>query len=142
MLLTFLYTLQRILEENDVRIDKGTLTKEERLEIEKHAEYTKNILKEIDFGKKYNNVEYIAGAHHEYIDGSGYPEKKDGDELSILVRILTIMDVFESLTSTDRPYKKPIPKDRAYHILEEMVVEGKLDEQLVGYLGSFLRIGG
>jgi len=129
-------------EENDVRIVKGTLTKEERLEIEKHAEYTKNILKEIDFGKKYNNVEYIAGAHHEYIDGSGYPEKKDGDELSILVRILTIMDVFESLTSTDRPYKKSIPKDRAYHILEEMVVEGKLDEQLVGYLGSFLRIGG
>ena len=52
------------------------------------------------------------------------------------------MDVFESLTSTDRPYKKPIPKDRAYHILEEMVVEGKLDRQLVGYLGSFLRIGG
>ena len=128
-------------EEKDVRIVKGTLTKEERIEIEKHAEYTKHILKEIEFGKKYNNVEFIAGAHHEYIDGSGYPSKLDTTDLSILVRILTIMDVFESLTSTDRPYKKPMSKDRAFSILTEMVKEGKLDENLVIYLGEYLGIG-
>ena len=41
------------------------------------------------------------------------------------------MDVYESLTSTDRPYKKPIPKDKALNILSEMVNEGKLDKELV-----------
>lgn len=128
-------------EENDVLIVKGTLTALERNEIEKHALYTKYILKEIQFGKKYNNVEFIAGAHHEYIDGSGYPNHMHNEELSLLVRILTIMDVYESLTSTDRPYKKPMPKERAYSILEEMVKEGKLDSTLVCYMKKFLKIG-
>ena len=128
-------------EENDVLIVKGTLTALERNEIEKHAIYTKHILKEIQFGKKYNNVEFIAGAHHEYIDGSGYPNHMHNEELSLLVRILTIMDVYESLTSTDRPYKKPMPKERAYSILEEMVKEGKLDSTLVCYMKKFLKIG-
>jgi HD-GYP domain-containing protein (c-di-GMP phosphodiesterase class II) len=127
-------------EEEDVLIIKGTLTSDERHEIEKHALYTKLILDRIDFGKKYNNVLYIAGAHHEYLDGSGYPNKYDSSKLSILVRILTIMDVFESLTSVDRPYKKPMPKDRAYRILCEMVKEGKLDENLVKYLGKFIGV--
>ena len=127
-------------EENDVHIIKGTLTKEERLEIEKHVEYTKLILKEIEFGKKYKNVEYIAGAHHEYIDGSGYPLHIKDVDISKLVRILTIMDVYESLTATDRPYKKPMPKERAYSILKAMVEEGKLDEELVAYFGEFIKM--
>lgn len=127
-------------EENDVLIIKGTLTKDERLEIEKHAEYTKVILEKIDFGKKYDNVRYIAGAHHEYLDGSGYPDGINSSKLSILVRILTIMDVFESLTSSDRPYKKPLPKHIAYKILCEMVNEGKLDKDLVGLVGKFLNM--
>jgi HD-GYP domain-containing protein (c-di-GMP phosphodiesterase class II) len=127
-------------EEQDVLIVKGTLTFDERKEIEKHAVYTEEILKEIEFGKKYNNVRYIAGAHHEYIDGTGYPNKMENKELSILVRILTIMDVYESLTSTDRPYKKPMPKERAYKILCEMVNEGKLDSDLVECLKGFINI--
>ncbi|MBP3503954.1 MAG: GAF domain-containing protein [Bacilli bacterium] len=127
-------------EENDVHIIKGTLTKEERHEIEKHVEYTKLILKEIEFGKKYKNVEYIAGAHHEYIDGSGYPLHIKDVDISKLVRILTIMDVYESLTATDRPYKKPMPKERAYSILKAMVEEGKLDGELVAYFGEFIQM--
>ena len=100
----------------------------------------KVILEKIDFGKKYDNVRYIAGAHHEYLDGSGYPDRINSSKLSILVRILTIMDVYESLTSSDRPYKKPLPKHIAYKILCEMVNEGKLDKDLVGLVGKFLNL--
>ena len=107
------------------------MTSEERLEIEKHVVYTNEILKEIKFGSKYNKVLEIASNHHEYLDGSGYPNKLDAKKLDILNRIITIMDVYESLTSTDRPYKKPIPKDKALNILSEMVNEGKLDKELV-----------
>lgn len=124
----------KIIEESeidDALIRKGTLTSEERLEIEKHVVYTNEILKEIKFGSKYNKVLEIASNHHEYLDGSGYPNKLDAKKLDILNRIITIMDVYESLTSTDRPYKKPIPKDKALNILSEMVNEGKLDKKLV-----------
>jgi HD-GYP domain-containing protein (c-di-GMP phosphodiesterase class II) len=64
---------------------------------------------------------------------------KDVD-ITKLVRILTIMDVYESLTATDRPYKKPMPKERAYSILKAMVEEGKLDEELVAYFGEFIKM--
>jgi hypothetical protein len=124
-------------EESDVRIVKGTLTKEERLKIENHVSDTANILEKIVFGEVYNQVQYIACAHHEYINGSGYPNHLANFELSILVRILTIMDVYEALTATDRPYKKPMPKEKAYSILKEMVKEGKLDHDLVVHLGKF-----
>ena len=49
----------------------------------------------------------------------------------------TIVDIYESLVSTDRPYKKPMPNDRALSILKEMVNEGKLDSKLVDYFVEF-----
>lgn len=76
-------------------------------------------------------VATMAGQHHEFLDGSGYPEHLKGDKLCTGVRLLTIMDIFDSLISTDRPYKKVIPKDRALSILNEMAGEGKLDGELV-----------
>ena len=121
-------------------IKKGTLTDKERLEVNKHASYTNRILSEIDFGNKYKNVLYIASAHHEYLNGSGYPKGLKEEELTLPVRILTIMDVFESLTSRDRPYKKAIGVDKAYGVLKEMVDEGKLDRRLVSFLKYYLKI--
>ena len=118
-------------EFNDAMIKKGTLTKEERAEIEKHVVYTKDILKDIKFGKKYEHVKYIAASHHEYLNGTGYPNHLNSDDLPLLVRIITIVDIYESLISTDRPYKKPMPKEKALFILKEMVKEGKLDNNLV-----------
>lgn len=118
-------------EVDDAHIIKGTLTAEERKEIENHVVYTSKIIEKIKFGNSYSNVKKIAGSHHEYLDGSGYPNKLKEDELSTSIRIITICDVYESLTSTDRPYKKPIPKDIAYRILTDMVKEGKLDNDLV-----------
>ena len=133
------YGILNILDDNeleDALIKKGTLTKLEREEIEKHVIYTKEILGNINFGKKYMHVKDIACNHHEYLNGTGYPNHKSDNELSLLVRIITIVDIYESLISTDRPYKKPMPKDKALFILNEMVKEGKLDSTLVNHFSN------
>jgi HD-GYP domain-containing protein (c-di-GMP phosphodiesterase class II) len=57
--------------------------------------------------------------------------KKGAEELSVECRVLTIADIYDALTCTDRPYKKPMPRAKAFSILEAMVEEGKLDGQLV-----------
>lgn len=125
-------------ELQELLIQKGTLTAAERGIIEKHAVYTDRILSEISFGDKYKNVRFIAGAHHEYLDGSGYPNNLKAEALPIEVRILTIMDIFDSLTADDRPYKKALPVDRALEILSSMANEGKLDLELVRLVTDFI----
>ncbi len=115
-----------------LRIRKGTLSPEERHIIEQHVEYTDKILSEIAFGDKYKRVKFIAAAHHEYLDGSGYPKHLTAEDIPTEVRILTIMDVFDSLSSSDRPYRKEsLSNEKIFSILEAMVREGKLDENLV-----------
>jgi len=125
-------------EKEDLHIIKGTLTKAERNHIQEHVVKTVSILKDVKFGKKYHNSLYIAGCHHELLDGSGYPNHLREDEITTPIRILTIMDVFDSLTASDRPYKATIPVEKAYGILQAMVNEGKLDKVLVGYLRGFI----
>ena len=125
-------------EKEDLHIVKGTLTAAERAHIQEHVVKTVNILKDVKFGKKYHDSLTIAGQHHELLDGTGYPKRLKGDELNTQTRILTIMDIFDSLTAADRPYKSTIPVERAYSILTSMVNEGKLDATLVGYLRGFI----
>ena len=125
-------------EKEDLHIKKGTLTVDERNHIQEHVVKTVNILKDVKFGKKYHDSLIIAGEHHELLDGSGYPKHLKGDELRTQTRILTIMDIFDSLTASDRPYKATIPVEKAYAILQSMVNEGKLDSTLVGYLRGFI----
>lgn len=123
---------------NCLLVRKGTLTAEERAVIESHVEYTSIILKDIHFGTNYDKVQLWAGSHHEYLDGSGYPKHAHAEELNTEMRLLTIMDIFESLISTDRPYKKPMPIEKAISILEAMVGEGKLDEGLVALTKRYM----
>ncbi len=118
-------------EVHEMLVSKGTLTAEERDIIEKHVVYTDKILSEINFGDSYARVRFLAGAHHEYLNGSGYPKRLDSNSLPIEVRIMTIMDIYDSLTADDRPYKKAVPAEKAYDILRSMVNEGKLDPELV-----------
>ncbi|MCQ2496041.1 MAG: GAF domain-containing protein [Lachnospiraceae bacterium] len=127
-------------ELNELMISKGTLTAEERGIIEKHVVFTDRILSEISFGDKYSHVRFIAGAHHEFLDGSGYPNRLKEEELPVEVRILTIMDIYDSLTADDRPYKKAVPKDRAVGILATMAAEGKLDSELVRLTAECMNI--
>ena len=125
-------------EKEDLHIVKGTLTIAERNHIQEHVVKTVNILKDVKFGNKYRDSLVIAGEHHELLDGTGYPNKLKGDQIRTQTRILTIMDIFDSLTASDRPYKATIPVEKAYAILQSMVKEGKLDETLVKYLRGFI----
>ena len=128
------YGVYRLLTDEEKEcayIKKGTLTKEERNEIERHVVYTDEILSELDFGKKYSHVKEIASFHHEFLDGSGYPNHLKSDSLSKYVRIITICDIYDSLMAKDRPYKKPMPNAKAISILKEMADMGKLDKDLV-----------
>lgn len=113
-------------------IRKGTLSADERKVIEQHVEYTSKILSEIQFGENYRDVNFIAGAHHEFLNGTGYPNHLTAESLPLSVRILTIMDVFDSLSSNDRPYRRQsMGLSEIFKILYSMCEEGKLDKELV-----------
>ena len=118
-------------ETEELKIRKGTLTQKERQIIEEHVVYTDKILSKINFGKKYDKVRFMAGAHHEFVNGTGYPNHLQGDEIPLEVRMLTIMDVFDSLSSSDRPYRKQSSLADTFEILRAMAKEGKLDSSLV-----------
>ena len=119
------------LEVEALTIPRGTLTDKERSAMENHVNITKRMLKEIPFGSRYEAVPGWASAHHELLDGNGYPEKLQARDLPLEVRILTIMDIYDALTAADRPYKKAVPWEKAIAILEDMVAKGKIDGELV-----------
>lgn len=118
-------------EREELKIRKGTLTAKERGIIEEHVVYTDKILEKITFGKKYDKVRFFAGAHHEFINGTGYPNHLKDEEIPLEVRILTLIDVFDSLSSSDRPYRKQSSLADTFEILRSMAKEGKLDAELV-----------
>lgn len=114
-----------------LEVPTGNLTGAERDIIRSHVKYTEKYLKKMNFGKRYPHLIQWAGAHHEMLDGSGYPRGLKGEEISYESRILTIVDVFEALTSADRPYKKAMEESKALNILSEMAEEGKLDKDIL-----------
>ena len=72
--------------------------------IQRHPDFTRRILEKINFSRKLKDVPKIAGAHHEKIDGSGYPQGLKDKEIPKLSKILAVCDVFDALTS-QRPYR-------------------------------------
>jgi HD-GYP domain-containing protein (c-di-GMP phosphodiesterase class II) len=114
-----------------LRIQRGTLTNEERSIMENHVITTEKMLSKMTFPKDLKEVPTWAVNHHEFLDGSGYSRGMKGDEITIEVRMLTIIDIYDALTATDRPYKKGMPPERAFMILGNMVKEGKLDGDLL-----------
>jgi len=118
-------------EYENLSVVRGNLTEPEYKEIQSHVEHTLNILKKIPFTKDLQNIARHAAGHHEYLDGSGYPLGLKGDEISMQSRIMCIADIFDALSSPDRPYKKAIPIERTLEILREEVRTGKLDGDIV-----------
>ncbi len=112
-------------------VPRGTLTEEERKIMESHVTVAQRMLEKIRFNSRYKDVPAWALSHHEFLDGTGYPQGLKEGEIPLEARILTILDVYDALTAADRPYKKAMPPERAFNILEEMAAEGKLDNLLV-----------
>lgn len=121
-------------ERECLSVRKGTLTNGDREIMESHVVMTEKILSKVHFNKHYKNVPRWASEHHEFLNGSGYPKHLKAEELDVETRILTVADIYDALTSVDRPYKKPMPKEKAFAILRSMVGEGKLEENLVNWL--------
>ena len=119
-------------------IRSGTLTLQERKEMENHVVMTSKILDKVQFYKGFSKVPKWVGAHHEYLDGSGYPKHLQGEELDLETRLLTVVDIYDALAATDRPYKKPIPRKKAIEILKDMADKGKVDLRLVEWLDEAL----
>lgn len=112
-------------------IRKGTLTQAERAVIQGHAAVTGRILRHVQFPRMYAQVPRWAAAHHELLNGTGYPEHLSDGEIPREVRLLTILDVFEALTAKDRPYKPAIPLERSLGILHAMAAEGAIDAEIL-----------
>lgn len=108
----------------------GTLNKEERNIINNHALVSHKMLSQLPFPKKMRHVANYAAAHHEKIDGTGYPLRLKGEELSLQSRIIAIADVFEALTACDRPYKKGKTLKEALEIMEKMAMDNHIDAEL------------
>jgi HD-GYP domain-containing protein (c-di-GMP phosphodiesterase class II) len=111
-------------------IPKGSLDASERLEIESHVIHTFNFLSQIPWTKALQKVPAIARAHHEKLNGSGYPYKLHGDQIPLPTKMMTICDIFDALTASDRPYKRAVPIERALSILEDCVRAKELDPDL------------
>ncbi|MGV8146696.1 MAG: HD domain-containing phosphohydrolase [Alkaliphilus sp.] len=118
-----------VLENLSVR--KGNLTAVEKSSIETHASYTEQVLKEISWTDELKNVPNIAANHHERIDGSGYPKGLIGANISLQSRIISIADIFDALTASDRPYKRAISIKKAFSILRAEAKHNGLDSNLV-----------
>jgi HD-GYP domain-containing protein (c-di-GMP phosphodiesterase class II) len=112
-------------------IPKGSLDAAERLQIESHVVHTFNFLKQIPWTKGLQSVPGIARAHHEKLNGSGYPYKLRSEEIPLPAKMMTICDIYDALTASDRPYKRAVPVERALSILKDCAKDGEIDPELL-----------
>ena len=123
----------KFLSENEVynlTIERGTLTPEERMVINNHIVVTINMLESLQYPKELKRVPEYAGGHHERMDGKGYPKGLTREQMSIPARMMGIADIFEALTSKDRPYKKAKTLSETLHILGKMKLENHIDPDI------------
>ena len=112
-------------------IPKGSLDPDERLQIESHVTHTYNFLMQIPWTTNLAQVANIAHGHHEKLDGTGYPRGIQASQIAIQTRMMTVSDIFDALTASDRPYKKALPAERAIEILDMEAKAGMLDRSVV-----------
>ena len=112
-------------------IRKGNLDAAERGEIESHVTHTYNFLQKIPWTKDLVSVPDIAYAHHEKLNGRGYPRQLTAAEIPLQSRMMTVSDIYDALTASDRPYKRAVPTERALDILKMEMSDGLLDVSLV-----------
>ena len=117
-------------EVENLKISRGTLNDTERQIINNHVTVTIKMLESLPYPKHLKNVPEFAGCHHEKMDGTGYPNQLNGEQMSIPARMIAIADIFEALTAGDRPYKKGMLLSQALKILGRMKVEKHIDPDL------------
>jgi HD-GYP domain-containing protein (c-di-GMP phosphodiesterase class II) len=116
----------------NLKIARGTLTREERYIINHHMVQTIMMLSHLPFPGHLDSIAEIAGGHHEKMDGTGYPKRLKREEMSLPARMMAIADIFEALTAADRPYKKAKSLSEALGIMATMCREAHIDAPLFG----------
>jgi HD-GYP domain-containing protein (c-di-GMP phosphodiesterase class II) len=112
-------------------ITRGSLTEIERREIQQHVVHTFQFLAQIPWTREFRRIPEIAGSHHEKLDGSGYPFGFRAEQIPLQSRIMTIADIYDALTATDRPYKKAVRVEEALDTLRDEQRSGALDAALL-----------
>ncbi|HEX5101202.1 MAG TPA: HD domain-containing phosphohydrolase [Polyangiaceae bacterium] len=124
-------TLLTAREVQSLSVMRGSLTNEEFDEIRSHVSHTYRFLSQIPWGTTFSSVATIAGSHHERLNGTGYPNRLRAEEIPLQSKLMTISDIFDALTASDRPYKRAVPVEKALHILSLEVKDGHIDGDLV-----------
>ena len=111
-------------------IPRGSLDTDERRQIESHVVHSFQFLAQIPWTQEYKRIPEIARAHHEKLNGKGYPYGLNSAEIPVQAKMMTICDIFDALSATDRPYKRAVPTDKALDILKLCVREEEVDAEL------------
>ena len=112
-------------------IRKGTLDEQERLEMESHVTHSFHFLSKIPWTPVMRGIPEIAYGHHEKLNGTGYPRGLTDTQIPIQSKMMTISDIYDALTASDRPYKHAVSTDRALDILHDEAAKGDLDRELL-----------
>jgi HD-GYP domain-containing protein (c-di-GMP phosphodiesterase class II) len=118
-------------EASILAITKGSLTDAERREIQQHVVHTFQFLAQIPWTRDFRRIPEIARSHHEKLNGSGYPFGFRGEQIPVQSRMMTIADIYDALTATDRPYKKAVRVEEALDTLRDEQRTGALDGALL-----------
>ncbi|MFH1176881.1 MAG: HD domain-containing phosphohydrolase [Acidobacteriota bacterium] len=124
----------RLLSPDELRalsIPRGSLTEEDRLEVQAHVLHSYRFLLTIPWPRRFARVPEIAYRHHESPNGRGYPEHLSHENIPVEARIMAICDMYDALVAADRPYKSALSHERAIGLLDEAGREGLLDPLLV-----------
>ncbi|HEY2548461.1 MAG TPA: HD domain-containing phosphohydrolase [Candidatus Acidoferrum sp.] len=111
-------------------IPRGSLDTNERRQIEAHVTHSFNFLAQIPWTPEYRGIPEIARAHHEKLNGRGYPDGLTSAGIPVQAKMMTICDIFDALSASDRPYKRAVPTDRALEILRLCVRDEEIDGEL------------
>lgn len=111
-------------------VKRGTLNREERYKINEHIVQSTLMMDQLNFPKHLKDVPEIACGHHEKMDGTGYPKGLTSEQMSPLAKMMAIADIFEALTSDDRPYKKPNTLSQSMEIMSKMRDNQHIDAEL------------
>jgi HD-GYP domain-containing protein (c-di-GMP phosphodiesterase class II) len=125
---------KRLLGDEELKylmIRRGNLDDRERREIESHVTHTYRFLEQIPWTRELRDIPKIAFGHHEKLNGRGYPRAIGGEQIPVQTRMMTISDIFDALTASDRPYKRAVPLERALDILHAEAKEGMIDAELL-----------
>lgn len=112
-------------------VARGSLTETERREIEDHVVHTYEFLRQIPWTRDLAGVPDIAHRHHEKLNSKGYPKGLPPSEIPVQARIISVVDIYDALTASDRPYKAAVPHDRALAILELEAKAGSICPHLL-----------